>query len=258
MESTISKEAMKIFYSRDERRQLLELLSAGSQSSQRRKVRHLATTSRPVASADEVRVGLVNELDCAARDTFTEFSELRNGELDRRISMLKALPRLLNDLEAQVRELRPVLEHHGSGLNEDAQSLLDRVHSAARLYDLHHGTTPGNIKSEGESDSRNLANACLDRFLIFVCVIWFQGTAEKIRISKWLGPFARFVVAAVKPFVREINRDRAGLVSAAWVSLAQRIVRLEVQKSDLLTPIFERRPAIKLKTLQALASNRPR
>jgi hypothetical protein len=258
MQEVLSSTDRPIFYSLAERRNLVELLTAGAQRSKSRKDRYF-DLHHPGDRAEEQKEALrqrrVFELDCAARNSFATFLEGRNGRLNQRIALVRALPHLVADLEARMLQLGPVFERYGPGLTK---RLLDQIHIAAQFYEkCHKRTSKGveSIASEGD-DSRTLANACLNEFLTIVCITWVQGTAEKVRVGSGTSPFQRFAVAAIEPFVDRINADK-NLISADWKRLAQRIVRLKLRDHDLLTPNFEKQAIIRRKPLQRVISTRP-
>jgi hypothetical protein len=188
-----------------------------------------------------------------------EFTEFRGGKLDQIIKLRDKLPGLVSRLERLVSELRPALENYGPSLHEDAQKLLSRVRSAAQFYERCHEKTLGGIASEGEHDSHNLASACLNQFLVVVCVTWFRGTYKRVAAGSWKGPFGRFAEAAVAPFASAINTNAGRfLISPDWPNLAERIASREIQNHEFLAPPSDERPVVKYKSHQRVIRGSPR
>lgn len=230
-----------LFYTKEEYHGLFDrLLKSVEQSRERTDKNYSGDLSEvPVRVFVERRL---KELGSAAQDTLENFHRWRDGELERTIKRLNELPHLLNSLEAHFHKWEPVFENYGPSLNRDAEKLLSKARLAAKFYEQCYKWTRDGIKSEGAHYSQNLANSCLNDFLIVVCMTWYQSTAKKITVGSGKGAFGCFAEAAVIPLATKMCHSIPKLVAtdwAKWTNLAARIRRLEIRDHKFLTPVSE-------------------
>lgn len=241
MRTVFSPTDRLIFYSLEERTKLMDLLIEGAKSQSDSPPDQGLNLSPQMTelSTNTLIKRRVMELDCEARDQLAQFNEWRSGKLNETIQLCRKLRMkskgLVPRFEALISEFKPVLENYGPSLHEDAQKLLDRFRAAAQLYERRYGRSPNDIKSEGKHDSRYLASACLNEFLVAVCVTWHHATSQKVGAGSSQGPFGKFAEAAAAPFVTAVNRSAGRfLISSDWPSLANRIASRDIQKHNLL------------------------
>jgi hypothetical protein len=151
----------------------------------------------------------------------------------------------LHDLEQLISRAIPIFQKSDvqRALVEEGCRRLDQIERVLKSLSLLSGHSatrnerrPGDIRREGK---RQLQDTILNGFIVIASIAWHHATGDHPKPNKNAeggpgGPYAKFIMTAIAPLLREFN---AGFIDASWSAMRDRLRKtIRIRGIALLNP----------------------